>query len=233
MVSAGTPGPDLRPRAGEMQLWEKVELSKLAIRHALDRYPRIFAACSFGKDSRVLVDLVREVAPDLEFVGIDTGYEFPETLDVRRATRRGNRDALSLGVPAGGRASVRIESEYDGEIVRHERYKCCEMKLPALATAFPQYDAWITGLRRDENERRGQTPLVEPGAPEGQPARLLDPAGDLGLHPDERRLSYHPLYNAGYASLGCQPCTNRGDGSERSGRFAGTANAGQECGLHA
>ena len=63
-----------------MQLKEKVELSRLIIANAFAKYPRIFAACSFGKDSRVIVDLCRQINPDAKFVSIDTGYEFPETL---------------------------------------------------------------------------------------------------------------------------------------------------------
>ncbi len=62
-----------------MRLWEKVELSRLAIRYAVEEYPNAFGSCSFGKDSRVLVDLAMKVKQDILFIGIDTGYEFPET----------------------------------------------------------------------------------------------------------------------------------------------------------
>ena len=56
-----------------MDLEQKAELSKIIIENAVTKYQRIFAACSFGKDSRVTVDLVTKVKPDFHFIGIDTG----------------------------------------------------------------------------------------------------------------------------------------------------------------
>ena len=66
-----------------MKLNEKIELSLITIEHAINTHPKIFASCSFGKDSIVVVDLVRKIKKDCKFIGIDTGYEFPETLDCR------------------------------------------------------------------------------------------------------------------------------------------------------
>jgi phosphoadenosine phosphosulfate reductase len=45
-------------------------------------------------------------------------------------------------------------------------------------------------------------------------------------------LTYNPLHDAGYRSIGCIPCTRptRLDEEERAGRWAGSDKL--ECGLH-
>ncbi len=126
----------------------------------------------------------------------------------------------------------RIEADFGGLMIRNDRYKCCEMKAPALAPVLQQFNAWITGLRRDENELRQKTPLVSPGKIPKINAIAFWTKEDIWDYIDENRLHYHPLYDEGYASLGCQPCTSKNGDSERAGRFAGTSRRGLECGLH-
>jgi len=96
-------------------------------------------------------------------------------------------------------------------------------------------------LRRDETEYRKSTGLVE----QGKIAKINPIAfwnkDDIWNYIKDNKLAYHPLYDAGYLSLGCKPCTTSGktrEGGgrqgqfERAGRFGGTKNAGGECGLH-
>jgi len=223
-----------------MNLHEKVELSKLTIQYAVDKYPRVFTACSFGKDSRVLVDLAVQVKPDMLFIGIDTGYEFPETLafaeDLVRETGINFR-----WVRPSEEAKRRIDAEYGDSFVRNDQYKCCEMKIPAIESIIGDFDAWLTGLRRDETEYRKNTKLLE----QGKIAKINPIAfwtkKDVWNYIERNKLRNHPLYSAGYLSLGCQPCTTQGKTRsgggrqgqfERAGRFVGTSHQGQECGLH-
>jgi len=223
-----------------MHLHEKVELSKLIIQYAAEKYPRIFAACSFGKDSRVLVDLAVQIKPDMLFIGIDTGYEFPETLafaeDLVRETGINFR-----WVRPSEEAKCRIDAEYGESFIRNDQYKCCEMKIPAIESVIGDFDAWLTGLRRDETEYRKNTKVLE----QGKIAKLNPIAfwtkQDVWNYIEEKKLRNHPLYSAGYPSLGCQPCTTQGKNRlgggrqgqfERAGRFVGTSHQGQECGLH-
>jgi phosphoadenosine phosphosulfate reductase len=214
-----------------MNLWEKVELSKLLIEHAVEKHSRLFVSCSFGKDSRVLVDLAMQVRPDVDFVGIDTGYEFDETLSFARSLV--SETGMNFRwVRPPDEARNRIEEEFGDSMIRNDRYKCCEMKVPALKTVLGDYDAWITGLRRDENEMRRSTPLVASGDIIKINAIAFWTKEDVWSYIVQRGLSYHPLYDAGYASLGCRPCTSKNGGSERAGRFAGSSHQGQECGLH-
>ena len=214
-----------------MQLWEKVELSKLVMEKAIREHDRLFASCSFGKDSRVLVDLAMQVHPKLQFIGIDTGYEFPETLSfAEELIRDTGMNFRWVRPPEQERRTV--EEAYGGLMVLDGRYKCCEMKTPAIAPVLREFDAWITGLRRDENDFRKETPVIDKGTVVKVNAIAFWTREDVWNYINEKRLKYHPLYDAGFASLGCKPCTSKGFGSERAGRFAGTDNQGWECGLH-
>lgn len=223
-----------------MTLQEKAEISKLVIAHAVEKYPKVFVACSFGKDSRVIVDLAMQVKPDIQFIGIDTGYEFPETLAFA--------DALVVKtnmnfrwVRASDEARAKIDADYGSSFIKNDQYKCCEMKIPAIESAMHEFDAWVTGLRRDETEYRKNIKLIE----QGKIAKINPIAfwtkDEVWQYIRDNTLAYHPLYDAGYLSLGCKPCTTEGkirsgggrQGQfERAGRFAGTLNVGQECGLH-
>jgi phosphoadenosine phosphosulfate reductase len=214
-----------------MDLWEKVELSKLVIEYAIRKYPRLFVTCSFGKDSRVLVDLAMEIKRDIPFIGIDTGYEFDQTLSFGAELVKETGMNFRWVRPSEEDRS-RIEAEFGDLMIKNDRYKCCEMKVPALKTVLPQFDAWITGLRRDENEFRHQTPVIDSGNVVKVNAIAFWTKEDVWAYIVEKRLRYHPLYDEGYASLGCRPCTSRHADSERAGRFAGTSHQGQECGLH-
>lgn len=223
-----------------MRIEEKAEISRFIIQHALERYPRIFAACSFGKDSRVVADLAMRVKPDIAFIGIDTGYEFPETLQF------GDELSRELGmnfrwVRASDEARRRIDEYYGDSFVKNDQYKCCEMKIPAIESVMGQYDAWITGLRRDETEYRKNTKLIEQGKIVKVNPIAFWTKDEIWQYIKENNLRYHPLYNEGYQSLGCKPCTTEGivrsgggrQGQfERAGRFTGTTHQGEECGLH-
>jgi phosphoadenosine phosphosulfate reductase len=223
-----------------LSLSEKAEISRTVIEYAIAKFPRIFAACSFGKDSRVIVDLVSQVRPDLPFIGIDTGYEFPETLEYADRLVR-ETGVRFRWVRPSDEARRRIDEEYGDSFIRNDQYKCCEMKIPAIEGVLKDYEAWITGLRRDETEHRKNIKLIETGKIAKVNPIAFWTNEDVWNYIKSRNLSYHPLYDLGYLSLGCKPCTSSGkvrsgggrQGQfERAGRFTGTSNQGQECGLH-
>ncbi len=223
-----------------MNLPQKIEISKIIIDQAITKYPRIFAACSFGKDSRVIVDLVMQVNPKFNFVGIDTGYEFPETLAYADTLTKETSMNFRWVCPTK-EAKEKIDREYGDSFIKNDQYKCCEMKIPAIESVMGEYDAWITGLRRDETEFRKDIRIFEFGTITKVNPIAFWSKEDVWQYIKDNKLSYHPLYDQGYPSLGCKPCTTQGrmqDGGgrqgkfERAGRFSGTANVGKECGLH-
>jgi len=173
--------------------------------------------CSFQKEESVLVDALLRVTSSPRIVTIDTGVLFPETLATWRAFEE--------------RFGVRIEvQEAYGDWTGPEQ--CCSAaKVAALERALDGATGWVTGLRREQSPTRAGAQRVE--FDEARGIWKFNPLVDWterdvwrAIH--ERNLPYHPLHDAGYASIGCAPCTNPGSG--REGRWAGTDKL--ECGLH-
>jgi phosphoadenosine phosphosulfate reductase len=175
--------------------------------------------CSFQKEESVLVDALLRVAGSdrVRIVTIDTGVLFPETLATWRAFEQ--------------RFGVEIEvEEAFGEWTGPER--CCgEAKVAALERALEGATGWVTGVRREQSPTRAGAQAIE--RDERRRIWKYNPLvewteRDLWRRIHERDLPYHPLHDAGYASIGCAPCTQPGTG--REGRWAGSDKL--ECGLH-
>ena len=69
-----------------MSLEAKVEMTKRRIQQWIDEYGEdgVYVSFSGGKDSTVLLDLVRQDHPSVRGVFIDTGLEYPEIRDFVR-----------------------------------------------------------------------------------------------------------------------------------------------------
>jgi phosphoadenosine phosphosulfate reductase len=173
--------------------------------------------CSFQKEESVLVDALLQVTPAPRVVTIDTGVLFPETLATWRAFEE--------------RFGVQIEAEEAlGDWTGPDR--CCgEAKVAALERALDGATGWVTGIRREQSPTRAGAQAVERDERRGiwKYNPLVDwTERDVWRRIHERGLPYHPLHDAGYASIGCAPCTRPGSG--REGRWAGSDKL--ECGLH-
>ncbi|MCS4198098.1 phosphoadenylyl-sulfate reductase (thioredoxin) [Salinibacter ruber] len=112
---------------------------------------------------------------------------------------------------------------------------CCYLnKVEPLEDAMVEYDAWVSGIRRDQTENRAGTPVLQR---EDDGTLKVCPmvewtSRDVWTYIDEHDLPKHPLLEEGYLSIGCAPCTQapgEGDG-ERDGRWTGSDKT--ECGLH-
>lgn len=215
-----------------MTLEEKVEISKIIISYAIEKYGKIFATCSFGKDSRVIVDLCMKIDPKIKFVSIDTGYEFSETLEFADQLIAETGMNIEWARPSEEDTNE-INNRYGDEFIKDGQYKCCAMKEPAIRSFVSSHDAWITGLRRDESESREFEPIID----KRKDIVKINPIAfwsydDVWEYIKKNNLSFNPLYLQGYTSLGCEPCTKKSTVTERSGRFVGSGSDGQECGLH-
>jgi phosphoadenosine phosphosulfate reductase len=197
------------------------------LREAIERHgARIVLLCSFQKEESVLIDELLRIgdgATPARIVTIDTGVLFPETL----ATWRQFEERFGVAI------EVQDASRADGDGGPWGGpHDCCSVaKVAALERTLAGAEGWITGIRREQSPTRADTELAERDATRGiwkyNPlARWTEK--DLWRRIHERGLPYHPLHDRGYASIGCAPCTQPGDG--REGRWAGTEKT--ECGLH-
>jgi phosphoadenosine phosphosulfate reductase len=200
---------------------------------AVETFGRRFCVTSSMGDS-VLPHLASKVAPGVDVLFLDTGYHFAETL--------GTRDAVAATLPVNlvtlsPTISVRQQDErYGPDLWSRNPDLCCSLrKVEPLNDALVAYDAWATGLRRDETRSRVVTPVV--GWDEKKQKVKVSPLArwtqaDVDAYVAKHNILVNPLQYDGYPSIGCWPCTRRvapGD-DPRSGRWAGSGKT--ECGIH-
>jgi phosphoadenosine phosphosulfate reductase len=181
-----------------------------------------------------LASLIR---PDIEILFLETGFHFAETL----AFKEQISDRLGLNVVdlVGGYTVERQEREFGPHLYERDPQRCCEInKVRPMFEALQGLDAWITAFRRDSSPTRAAAPIVDQY--ELEPGRWIvkiNPVAnwtrrDTWAYLREHDLPHNPLYDLGYASIGCAPCTRmRFEGEpERAGRWAGLSK--WECGIH-
>ncbi|WP_020573619.1 phosphoadenylyl-sulfate reductase [Actinopolymorpha alba] len=203
------------------------------IRWAAETFGPRFCVTSSMQDT-VLAHLASEVVPGIDVVFLDTGYHFAETV--------GTADAASVVIPINlvtvrPRQTVAEQDATLGpELFRRNPELCCQLrKVAPLERALQAYDAWATGIRRDEGPTRASTPVVGWDGRRGKVkvaplARWTE--DDVDRYIAENGVLTNPLLSDGYPSVGCWPCTRRvADGEDpRSGRWAGSTKT--ECGIH-
>jgi phosphoadenosine phosphosulfate reductase len=195
--------------------------------------PRFAVTSSMG--DAVLADLASRVAPGIDVVFLDTGYHFAETI--------GTRDAVEATVPVNlititpKQTVAEQDATYGRDLFARDPDLCCALrKVKPLEEALAGYDAWATGLRRDETRNRVIAPVI--GWDENKRKVKVSPlarwtSDDVDAYIAEHHVLVNPLQQDGYPSIGCWPCTRRVAPGEdpRSGRWAGTGKT--ECGIHA
>lgn len=200
---------------------------------AIDKFERIALACSFGKDSITVLSLAREIDPGIKVFMIRTGYGFDET--ERFKNRMQKEWNLNLDEIYPSMSKDELEIEYGKDLYSRDPKLCCDiLKVEPTRRYLKNLDAWITGLRKDETEFRTSLESVEQY--EGMPTKINPIVHwtneEVWEYIRSNAIPYNPLYDEGYASLGCKPCTLAGTWGryERAGRWFGKEK--KECGMH-
>ena len=190
---------------------------------------------SFQADCMVLVHLLTRRSPDIPVLFLDTGYHFAETYAYRDAmAARFGLNLLNL-LP---RQTIAEQTAEFGVLYHDAPDRCCKLrKVEPLFTALEAYDVWFTALRREQSptranlQERDQFPL-----PGGKVLAKISPlAGwttrDVWDYLRHNAIPLLPLYERGYSSIGCEPCTSLplDPNQPRSGRWSGHK---LECGIH-
>ncbi len=197
------------------------------------------AACitsSFQAECVVLVHMLKEQRPDIPVLFLETGYHFPETLAYRdQMTREWNLNLVNLEA----KQSVKEQESLFGILNQTEPSKCCGLrKVEPLFAGIANYDKWFTALRREQSPTRANLQEVEPfKLPAGKTLEKVSPlAGwtnkDVWQYMSRYNIPALSLYDQGYTSIGCQPCTVLpfDPNNPRSGRWQGKEKL--ECGIH-
>lgn len=205
------------------------------LRSFLDGADGVCVTSSFQAEDVVLLHMVRRILPSVPVLFLETGYHFPETLAYRdRIAADWDLNLVNV-VP---RQSVADQESQFGILHQSAPDRCCALrKVGPLFDALAAYRMWVTGLRREQSKSRANLQLDEAfKLPDGNTLRKLNPLADWSTRDVWEYSSAHaipllPLYELGYTSIGCAPCTSlpSDPNDPRSGRWSGRK---LECGIH-
>jgi phosphoadenosine phosphosulfate reductase len=210
-----------------------VEQARVSLRWARDTFrDRLVVASSMGDE--VLVHLASTSASGVDVLFLDTGYHFAETI--------GTRDAVATSYDVQVRTLLPLltveeqAAAHGPDLYASDPDLCCAIrKVEPLERGLAPYDAWVTGMRREDAPTRADIDVV--GWDLKRDKVKLNPLAAWTMDDVERYAVQHdvlmnPLRQLGYASIGCAPCTRAVAPGEdpRAGRWAGSTKT--ECGLH-
>ena len=191
--------------------------------------------CSFQTECMALVDLVIAQKPDIPVLFLETGYHFPETYAYRdQMTERLHLNLVNLA----SRQTVAEQESQFGILNQTAPDRCCGMrKVEPLFRSLAPFDVWVTGLRRQQSKSRANLQAEETFTlPSGHTLSKLSPLAewttrDVWYYAEAHGIPLLPLYEKGYTSIGCAPCTSLpfDPNDPRSGRWSGQK---LECGIH-
>ena len=206
---------------------------RVVLQWAVETFGDRFCVTSSMGDA-VLAHLAAGVRAGIDVVFLDTGYHFPQTLETR------DRIAAELPVHVVNVEPERTVGEqnrdHGPQLYARDPDLCCALrKVRPLDQALAGYDAWASGIRRDESPTRADIRVVDYDAKRNM-VKISPIAAwtqqQVDSYIEENSVLINPLFFDGYTSIGCEPCTRRALPGEdpRAGRWAGSAKT--ECGLH-
>ncbi|MGG4219492.1 phosphoadenylyl-sulfate reductase [Paenibacillus jamilae] len=220
----------IRVKASELEKATPEEI----IQYAVQTFPNITFACSFGAEDVVLVDMLQRISPSTDIFYLDTDFHFQETYDTRdQMQARYNLDFVRVSPLITPEEQAAKHGE---ELWKSDPNACCGIrKVEPLTRILSQYDAWITGIRRDQAPTRANAKKVEYdekfGLVKFNPLASWT-SEDVWNYIRTHEVLYNPLHDRNYPSIGCEQCTREVLPGEdpRAGRWSG--NEKTECGLH-
>jgi phosphoadenosine phosphosulfate reductase len=190
---------------------------------------------SFQAEDMVVVHLVRQAIGDVPVIFLDTGYHFAETYEYR--DRLSKDWGLNL-VNVLPQLTVAEQESQFGILNQTAPDRCCALrKVGPLFASLEPYRLWFTGLRREQAKTRANLQSVDAFTlPTGKQLQKVSPLAewstrDVWQYAELHNIPLLSLYDKGYTSIGCEPCTSLpfDPGDPRSGRWGGRK---QECGIH-
>ncbi|HEY0831167.1 MAG TPA: phosphoadenylyl-sulfate reductase [Candidatus Dormibacteraeota bacterium] len=215
--------------------------AEATLRWAYDTFERVAIVASFQAESSVIIDLASKIRPDVRVLTLDTGRLPKETYDVMDRVRKRYRIEIQVVNPDADEVRQMVAA-YGSHLFYRSvemRRMCCDIrKSRPLDRVLSGFDAWVTGLRREQAATRANTQVValdleHDGITKIAPLASWSKA-DVWRYIRENELAYHSLYDRGYTSIGCATCTRAtapGE-DERAGRWWWEDNEVKECGIH-
>lgn len=234
--------PTVRPRMSDDEIATAAEALAGAgpqeiLRWAVEHFhPRLLMATAFGVEGCCLLHLLAEIAPTTTVINLETGYQFPETLELRERIK--SRYGIEVESISPEMTVAEYEAEHGGPLHVLRPDQCChDRKVIPLRLAVERIAplAWISAIRKDQTADRGRAGVVEWDRKFN--LTKLNPLlnwtkKDVWAFIARHDVPYNPLHDRDYPSIGCWPCTRpvAAGEDERAGRWAGKVK--KECGLH-
>jgi phosphoadenosine phosphosulfate reductase len=217
-------------------LEEKTAAARSLVNEQIAAYKNeICVTSSFQAEDMVVVQMVRQVIGNVPVIFLDTGYHFAETYVYRdRLTEEWNLNLVNV-LPS---LTVAEQESQFGILNQTAPDRCCGLrKVGPLFASLEPYRLWFTGLRREQAKTRANLRAVDTFTlPSGKQLQKVSPLADwstrdVWLYAEQHAIPLLPLYEKGYTSIGCEPCTSLpfDPADPRSGRWGGRK---QECGIH-
>ena len=225
------------PLAHHAALEDKIAAARSLVNEqiAAARAEEVCVTSSFQAEDMVVVHLVRAALGNVPVIFLDTGYHFAETYEYRdRLTREWGLNLVNV-LPA---LTVAEQESQFGILNQTAPDRCCGIrKVEPLFRGLGDYGVWFTALRREQSPTRANLqPLDHFKLPTGHQLLKVSPLADwtnadVWAYLKRRDIPVLPLYDQGYTSIGCAPCTTPpvDPDNPRSGRWSGHK---LECGIH-
>ena len=195
-------------------------------------------ATAFQLEGMVIMDMAARISPHVRVLTLDTGRLPEETYRMIETVRDRYGIAVETLAPDPGELEAMVARHGPNLFYREValRNLCCQIrKVRPLERALRGLSAWVTGLRCGQNDSRVDVRKAE----EIEGKLKLNPladwtAGQVSDYIQQHAVPVHPLYAAGYRSIGCAPCTRavKPGEDERAGRWWWEQDAAKECGIH-
>lgn len=198
-------------------------------------------ASSFSAEDVVIIHAAQQYAPSLKVFTLDTGRLPPETYDLIGVLEKrfGMQVETYFPQTLAVEQLVRAKGQLSFRESIENRHECCGIrKIEPLNRALSNRAAWLTGLRREQSPTRTGVALLETDVAHGGIAKLNPLAAwteaQVWAYLREHSLPYNALYDRGYRSIGCAPCTRALKPWEdaRAGRWWWEQPDQKECGIH-
>ena len=212
------------------------------LRWALERFhPRMAISAAGGVDGLAIIDMAWRIDPRVRVFTLDTGRLPPETYALFEEVR--DRYGINVEFEFPDRQQVEHMMFVSGPNLMYrsvdDRVRCCEIrKVEPLKRKLATLDAWVSGLRRDQWKTRKNVAKVELDRDHGGIVKLNPladwSAEDVWDYVRKNDVPYHELFDHGYTSIGCAPCTRpvQPGEDERAGRWWWEQDTDKECGIH-
>jgi phosphoadenosine phosphosulfate reductase len=211
------------------------------LRWAHETFPRVAIVASFQAESSVLIDMAARAGLPAHVVTLDSGRLPQETHDMIDRMRERYGVPLDVIVPDTAEVEDLVRTHGTNPFYRSVELRrlCCDVrKSRPLARALRGFDAWVTGVRRQQAATRAETQVVSEDREHAGLTKIAPLAAwtkeQVWSYIREHDVPYHALYDQGYSSIGCTPCTRatKAGEDERAGRWWWEVDEVKECGLH-